>query len=228
MTDLQLGQVSCNNLRCADDTALIADSEQKLRELLNKVILDSERLGLTINCQKTFSMVCTKKEQSPKCQVYVNGTQIEQKDSFTYLGSLVTSDGRSNKDIQCRVAMAKKAFMEFRNVLCDRSMNLEVKRRLLKCHIWSVLTNGCESWTISKVMEGKLVAAEMWFYRRMLRVSWKEMVTNEEILNRMRTKRLLVDTIRGRQWKLIGHVLREEDEIERHIIETRMEGERAR
>ena len=61
----------------------------------------------------------------------------------------------------------------------------------------------------------------------MRRVSWEEAVTNEEILNRMRTKRLLVDTIRGRQWKFIGHVIRE-DGIERHIIETPMEGTRAR
>ena len=68
----------------------------------------------------------------------------------------------------------------------------------------------------------------MWFYRRMLRVSWKVMVTNEEILNRMRTKRLLVDNIRGRQWKFIRHVLKEEDGIERHVIETPMTGKRAR
>ena len=78
------------------------------------------------------------------------------------------------------------------------------------------------------MMEDKLAAAEMWFYRRMLMVSWKEMVTNKEILNRMRTKRLLVDTIRGRQWKFIGRVVREEDGIERHITETPMEGKRAR
>ena len=68
----------------------------------------------------------------------------------------------------------------------------------------------------------------MLLYRRMLRVSWKEMVTKKEILNRMRTKRLLVDTIRSRQWEFIGHVLREEDGIERHFIETPMEGRRAR
>ena len=84
ITGLQLGQVNYNYLRYTDDTALIADSEQKLQELLNKVSMDSERLDLTINCQNTFSMVCAKKEQSPKCQVYVNGTQIEQKDSFMY------------------------------------------------------------------------------------------------------------------------------------------------
>ena len=77
-------------------------------------------------------------------------------------------------------------------------------------------------------MEDKLAAAGMRFYRRMLRVSWKEVVTNDEILNRIRTKRLLVDAIRGRQWRLIGHVFREEDGTERHIIETLMEGRRSR
>ena len=67
-------------------------------------------------------------------------------------------------------------------------MNLEVKKKLLKCYILSILTYGCESWTISKVMEDKLAGAEMLFYRRMQRVLLKEMVTDEEMLNRMRTK----------------------------------------
>ena len=81
-------------------------------------------------------------------------------------------------------------------MLCDRSMNIEVKKRLLKCYIWSVLTYGCELWTISKVMEDKLAAAEMWFYRRMLRVSWKEGVTNEKsfrfIFERFPVRKLVV------------------------------------
>ena len=91
---LQLGGRNYNNLRYADDTALIADSEEKLQELLDTAAVESLKLGLSINCQKTFSMVCSKKTQMPRCHLSVNGTEIHQKESFMYLGSMITSDCR--------------------------------------------------------------------------------------------------------------------------------------
>ncbi|ROT60779.1 endonuclease-reverse transcriptase [Penaeus vannamei] len=224
---LQLGDRNYNNLRYADDSALMADSE-KLQGLLSIVAEESAKLGLWINCEKTFSMVCTKKSQTPVCRLTVNGTEIKQKDSFTYLGSLISSDVRSDKDIKCRIALAKKTFMDTRSLFCARKIRLDLKKRFLKCCIWSVLMYSSESWTIIKAMEGRLEAAEMWFYRRRLRTSWKQKVTKEEVLKKMKTKRLLIDTIKKRQWIFIGHLLREDQGMERHIIETELGGKRAK
>ena len=84
---LKLGTKNYNNLRKKDDITLMADSEEKLQELVNFVSVESEKLGLSINCQKAFSMICTKKKQIPTCCLKFDKDIIEQKDSFKYLGS---------------------------------------------------------------------------------------------------------------------------------------------
>jgi len=138
-----------NNVRYADDIALIADSEEKLQRLLKVVAKESERLGLRTNCDKTYVLAASKKAWTPVCSVAVNSVQIKQIDYIKYLGSWITLDGRSDMDIRCRIEQAKQAFMDMKNVLCARSLGLGVRKRLLKCYICSVLLYGCESWTIN-------------------------------------------------------------------------------
>jgi len=89
-------------------------------------------------------------------------------------------------DIRCRIEQAKQAFMDMKNVLCARSLGLGVRKRLLKCYICSVLLYGCESWTINKNMEQNHKVTEMWFWRKMMRISWTEKLTNEEVLEKVR------------------------------------------
>ena len=88
--------------------------------------------------------------------------------------------------------------MDMRNLFCANGIGIEVRRRLLKCDISSVLTYGCESWTNIKVMERRLEATEIWFYRKMLRLSWVQKVTNEVILEKMKVKKDLLNIIRAR------------------------------
>ena len=196
--------------------------------MLNVVTKESERLGLKINCEKTYVMAASKKVQAPVCSMTVNSVQIKQVSYFKYLGSWITSDGRSDRDIRCRIGQAKQAFMDMRHLLCAKIIGLGVRKRLLKCYIWSVLLYGCESWTISKVMEQKLMAAEMWFWRRMMRISWTDKLNNEAVLEKVGVERQLLNTIRRRQWNFVGHVLRREGEIEKNILEAEMGGKRAR
>jgi len=196
--------------------------------LLKVVAKESERLGLRINCDKTYVLVASKKAQAPVCSVAVNSVQIKQIDHFKYLGSWITSDGRSDMDIRCRIGQAKQAFMDMKNLLCARSLRLGVRKRFLKCYIWSVLLYGCESWTINKNMEQKLKAIEMWFWRKMMRISWTEKLTNEVVLEKVGSERQLLTTIRRRQWRFVGHELRREGGIEKNILEAEMTGKRAR
>ena len=98
---------------------------------------------------------------------------------------------------------------------------------MVKTYIWSVLLYGCETWTISRSMEKRLEAAEMWMWRRVLNVSWTERVRNERILERMGTERELLTTIRRRQLQFLGHVLRLEG-LEHLCLTGRIEGVRAR
>ena len=94
----------------------------------------------------------------------------------------------------------------------------EHRKHLFKCYIWSVLLCGCESWTISKNMEQKLKAAEMWFWRKMMRISWTDKLTNEAVLEKVGAERQLLNTIRSRQWKFVGHELGREGGIEKNIL----------
>ena len=131
--------VCINNIRYADDTALIADSEEGLQRLLDLVLDASSDEGLEINCKKTFCMVVSKERQPPTCNLICNGTGIEQVNSFNYLGSMLTSDGRCEKEIRRRIGMAKTSFNQMSPVLKDRKLSIPLKVRLLKCFIWLVL-----------------------------------------------------------------------------------------
>ena len=120
------------------------------------VTKESERFGLKLKCEKMYVMVASKKAQAPVYSVTVNSVQIEQVNHFKYLGSWITSDGRSDMDTKCRIGQAKQIFVDMRNALCARNLGFRLGTRLLKCFIWSVLLYGCESWTLSKHMEKSL------------------------------------------------------------------------
>ena len=126
---IELGSRWYNNLRYADDAALFADSEEGLQRIVDSVNEESERIGLTINCKKTFSMVISKKKKCPKCRITVNGEETVQVDSFRYLGCWETSDGRSDAEIKCRIGHAKTAFMEMMRVLSASTISIEIRKR---------------------------------------------------------------------------------------------------
>ena len=144
--------VCINNIRYADD------SEECLQRLRDLVLDDPSDEGLEINCRKTFCMVVSKERQPPTCNLICNGTGIEQVNSFNYLGSMLTSDGRCEKEIRRRIGMAKTSFNQMSPVLRDRKLSIPLKVRLLKCFIWSVLLYGCESWTLSAALTWNIEA----------------------------------------------------------------------
>ena len=125
------------------------------------------------------------------------------------------------------ITAAKRAFTKMKHVLTNRRLSIENRKRLVKVYVWSVLCYGSEAWNINKEAERKIEAAEMFFWRRLLKVSWTERKTNERILQMMNTERELLRRIRGRQMESLGHVMRRE-EIENICLTGRIEGTRAR
>ena len=98
--------------------------------------------------------------------------------------------------------------------------------RFLKCYVWSTLLYGSESWTLSSKMLNKLEATEIWFLRRMQRISYTEHVTNVEVIRRANTKRKLLSEMVNRQVKFFGHVMRKEEMV--NLVTTGyVEGKRA-
>ena len=207
MKGVHVGSKNINNFRYADDTALIAESQAQLQELLDRVVNASQEKGLTINCKKTECMVISKKE-SPRCDLRIRDAHIKQVQKFNYLGSVVTSDDRCNTEIKKRIGMAKDTFQKLEKVLRNHKIAMKTKKRVLDTYVISILMYGSECWTISPQMRQRLEAAEMWFYRHMLRISWTEHKSNEEVLRMAGAERTLLKNIRKRQLEFLGHILR--------------------
>ena len=145
MGGFQIGGKVVNNIRYADDTVIFAESEQQLQQLINTVVTESELKGLYLNSTKSFTMVFSKAKVNPACSVSVHGNVLVQVQSFVYLGSLFTSDARSDKEIRRRIGIEKSTFTSMNIILTARNISIAVRLRLLKCYIWSTLLYGCET-----------------------------------------------------------------------------------
>lgn len=196
---IKIGGNNCNNIRYADDIVLLASNEQDLQKMIDIVSKESIKRGLSLNIKKTECMSVSKNKNIPRCNVCINGEPIKQVNRFNYLGSIITSDGRCDEDIKKRIALSKQAFQKMNPILKNRTISINTKTRVLKCYVWSILLYGSECWTISKEMEKRLEATEMWFLRRMLNVPWTARESNESIFKRTKSKRFLINTIRYRQ-----------------------------
>ena len=226
MEGISIGGQNVNNIRYADDTVLIADSQDKLQRMIEKVNAVGEELGLKINRSKTECMV-TAKGDVPTCNITIRNEPIQQVSKFKYLGSTLTEDGRCESEIKQRIGVARSAFIKMRNVISNRHVRVATRIRLIKTYIWATLLYGCEAWTINKEMERRLEAFEMWCWRRMLRISWMERRTNDSILEELGKQREMIKTIRRRQLGFLGHALRREA-LENLSLTGRIPGTRAR
>jgi hypothetical protein len=166
------------------------------------------------------------KEGGGKVEIKIDGQLVEQVPRFKYLGAMITEDGRSEQDVRIRIGMAKSAFSKRKDLL-NRRMSRVVKKKIVKTIIWPVALYGCETWTLRKDEINRLNAFEMWIWRRMERISWRDHVTNEAVLDTVGEKRCLVESIRNRKKGWIGHVVRGGGLL-RDVMEGKMEGKRPR
>ena len=111
--------------------------------------------------------------------------------------------------------------------LTNSHLRLSTRKRAVKTYVWSTLLYGCETWTVSKEMERRLEAMEMWCWRRMLKVSWTEMRSNTNILETIDSQRELLAVMRKRQMIFFGHVMRA-DGLENLVVTGRIPGSRSR
>lgn len=208
MPGVKVGGQNINNLRYADDTVLIAGSEEDLQHLVNIINEESEKMGLSLNVTKTECMVVSKKNITPTCKIILNGKTLKQVTKFKYLGTLITPDARCTSEINSRIAQAKVAFENMGNIMKSKKISIHVRKRVLNTYVYPILTYASEGWNITKQHQKRLEATEMWFLRRMLRISYKDHMKNEDVLRRADTSRSLISFIRKRQARFFGHVMR--------------------
>ena len=169
----------------------------------------------------------SKKKEPPKCHLVVDEQIIKQLKKFSYLGSILTSKGRCDTEIKQRIRMAKKSFRDQMNMLANRKIKLDTRKRILKSYVWSVVLYGCETWNNGKNMEEKVASLELWFYSRMLKVSWTDKVSNEVVLARAETCISLIKMITKRQMSFFGHICRKES-LEHLVTTGKLDGKRGR
>ena len=166
-----------NNLRYADDTTLMAENEEELKSLLMKVKVESEKVGLKLNIQKTKIMA-----SGPITSWQIDGETVETVADFTFLGSKITADGHCSHEIKRCLVLGRKFMTNLDSILKSRDISLPTKVHLLKAMVFPVVMYGCESWTIKKAECWRIDAFELWCWRRLLRVPWTARRSNQSIL----------------------------------------------
>ena len=142
---IKIAERNINHLRYADDTTLMAESEEELKSLLMNVKEESEKPGLKLNIQKTKIMA-----PGPITSWQIDGETMETVTDFIFLGSKITAHGDYSHEIKRRLLLGRKAMTNLDSILKSRDITLSTKVRLVKAMLFPVVMYGCESWTIKK------------------------------------------------------------------------------
>ena len=150
-----------NNLRYADDTTLMAESEEELKSLVMKVKEESEKVGLKLNIQKTKIMA-----SNPITSWEIDGEIVEIVSDFIFGGSKITADGDCSHEIKRSLFLGRKVMTKLDSILKSRDITLPTKVRLVKAMVFPVVMYGYESWTVKKAERRRIDAFELWCSRR--------------------------------------------------------------
>ena len=142
---IKLARRNINNLRYADDTTLMAESEEELKSLLMKVKEESEQVGLKFSIQKTKIMA-----SGPITSWEIDGETVKTVSDFIFGGSKISADGDCCHEIKRRLLLGRKVMTNLDSILKSRDITLPTKVRLVKAMVFPVVMYGCESWTMKK------------------------------------------------------------------------------
>ena len=209
-----------NNLRYADDTTLVAESEEELKSLLMKVKEDSEKVGLNLNIQKTKIMA-----SGPITSWEIDGETVSY---FIFLGSKITADGDCSHEIKRCLLLGKKVMTNLDSILQSRDITLPTKVHLVKAMVFPVVMYGCESWTVKKAERQRIDAFELWCWRRLLRVPWTSRRSNQSILKGISPGISLKGMMLKLKLQYFGHLMQRVDSLEKTLMLGGFEGRRRR
>ena len=212
-----------SNLRYADDTTLMAESEEELKSLLMKVKEESSKVGLKLNIQKTKIIV-----SGPITSWEIDGETVETIAYFTFLGSKITADGDCSHEIKRCLLLGRKVMTKLDSLLKSRDIILSTKVHLVKVivfssiHVWIWKLDYRESWVWGTD------AFEVWCWRRLLRVPWTSRRSNQSILKEI-TPGCSLEGLRLKvKLQYFGHLMRRADSFEKTLMLRGIGGRRRR
>ena len=154
----KIARRNINNLRYADDTTLMVESEEELKSLLMKVKEKSEKVGLKLNIQKTKIMA-----SGPITSWQIDGETVETVTDFVFLGSRITADGDCSHKIKRCFLLVRKAMINLDSIFKSRDITLPTKVHLVKALVFPVVMYGCESWPERKLSTEELMLLKCGF-----------------------------------------------------------------
>ena len=164
-----------SNVRYADDTTLMAESEEELKSLLMKV-KESKKAGLKLDIQKAKIMA-----SCPITSWQIDEETMETATDFIFLDSKITADCDCSHEIKRRLLLGRKVMTNLDSILKSRDITLLTEVRLVRAMVSPVVMYGCETWTIEKAERRRIDAFELWCWRRLLSVPWTARRSNQSI-----------------------------------------------
>ena len=218
---IKIARRNINNLRYVDDTTLMAESKEELKNLLMKVKEESKKPVLKLNIQKTKIMA-----SGPITSWQLDTKTLETVTDFIFLGSQITADGDCSHEIKRHLLLGTNAMTNIDSLLKSRDITLGTKISIIKPMVFPVVMYGCENCTIKKAEHCRIDAFELWCWRRFLRVTWTARRSNQSILKEIS----LEYSLEGLMLKLqfFGHLMPRADSLEKTPILGKIENKRRR
>ena len=219
---IKISRRNINNLRYADDTTLMAESEEELKSLLMKVKEESENVGLKLNIQKTKIMASG----------HITSWQIYGETVETMADYLFGLQNHCRCWLQPRnwkmLTLGRKVMTNLDSILKSRDTSLPTKVHLVKAMVFPVVMCGCDSWAIKKAEHQRIDAFELWCWRRLLRVPWTARRSNQSILQEMSPGYSLEGLMLKLKLQYLGHLIWRADSFVNIPMLGKIEGRRRR
>ena len=215
------GEISIT--RYADNTTLLAESEEGLKSLLMKLKEENENIDLKLKIQKTKLMA-----SGPITSWKINWETVETVSDFIFLGSKGTADSDCSHEIKRRLPLGRKVMTNIDSILKSRETTLPTKVCLVKAIVFPVVMYGCESWTVKKVEHWKTDAFDVQCWRRLLSVPWTARRSNQSILKETSAEYSLERLMLNLKLKYFGHLMHRTVSLEKSLILGKIKGRRRR
>ena len=199
------------------------ESEEELKSLLMKVKEESEKVGLSLNFQKTKIMA-----SGPITSWEIDGETVGTVSDFIFLGSKITADGDCSHEIKRCLLLGRKVMTNLDSLFKSRDITLPTKVHLVKAMAFPVVMYRCESWTIKKAECRRIDAFELWCWRWLLRIPWTARRSNQSILKEISPGCSLEGLILKLKLQYFGHLMWRVDSLEKTLMLGRIGGRRRR
>ena len=201
---IKIARRNINNLRYADDTTLMAESEEEPKSLLMKVKEESENIGLKLNIQKMKIMA-----SGPITSWEIDGETVERVSDFIFGGSKITADGDCSHEMKRCLLFGRRVMTNLDSIFKNGDITLPTKVHLVKAMVFPVVMYGCESWTVKKAECPRIDAFELWCWRRLLRVPWTARRSKQSILKTTSPEYSLEGLMLKLKLQYFGHLMEE-------------------